>query len=509
MTESSAPTYSTGPARGELPLAAALLAVLALVELGASGALAMFGRGPWQDEVYSCLLCTDPSILHSMKALAHGADAQGPMFYLLGRGFGALFGGASLESLRWMGFMSVWLAVVGVYAILRMVVDRISALAGALVVWAHPLVIVVAFDARTYGPVMAAAVWLCWGLAQKRKTGVTRAVLAICSVLLCALHYFGLAAWGAAIGGYWLTHRKEERLKLADWCALAAGPVALLGCVPVLMGRYGTLGNSTWVSGALFSVSNFFYDLLPAPVLIIPPVFFLIAVVLHKLRPRFEGRSFAPAAALGALGLMPVAIVVFSLMAQPSMVPRYGLAGVAALAVPAAWLISRVRRGLAICACSALVILGTAEMRFNAKFWVGFAANNGRRITDVRRFTGNETVVFVSPMDLLPMVEMAPDLRGRCDLWGVPPDGDEPQQGPRLFQTRMARVLQSYYGIPKVIERTQMEGLDHYYVVVWGIDPQLLAGELPDFSLTRVPTGDGLLLYSAARSPARLAAGKN
>jgi hypothetical protein len=107
------------------------------------------------------------------------------------------------------------------------------------------------------------------------------------------------------------------------------------------------------------------------------------------------------------------------------------------------------------------------------------------------------------------MVEMAPDLRGRCDLWGVPPDGDEPQQGPRLFQTRMARVLQSYYGIPKVIERTQMEGLDHYYVVVWGIDPQLLAGELPDFSLTRVPTGDGLLLYSAARSPARLAAGKN
>ena len=347
MLKSQEPTQTRGPAKGELPVAAAAFALLILLRLALTGGFAMFGRDLWQDEVYTNLLAADPSLAHSMIALLHGSDTQGPTFYLCCRFFGKLLGGVSPVTLRLMACLSVWSAVVGVYAVLRLAVDRISAIFGALIFRCHPAVMTAAFDAQAYGPQLAAAVWLCWALATPNRSWIRTTMLGVCSVLLCSLHYFGLAAWFAAVAGYWMIHRKDRALRLPDWCALMAGPLALAACLPFVHGHYLALGNTTWISRPLAGLGAFITGIAPPSLVATPVIYFLVAGVLHKLKPKSPSDSIAPLSALAALGMVPLAIIAFSLVGQPALMPRYAIAGVPALAVVAAWLIRRVPPRLA------------------------------------------------------------------------------------------------------------------------------------------------------------------
>jgi hypothetical protein len=361
------------------------------------------------------------------------------------------------------------------------------------------------FNARAYTPMLAAAVWLCWGLGTPKRSRLARVVLAICSILLCTLHYFGAVALILAVAGYWIAYRKNLRLRGMDWCALAAGPLALAGCMPFLMGRYGTLGNTTWVPNpSLANLRSFVMHLVPVGSVIVPPMVFLITVILRKLKGRSS--SIKELSALAALGGMPVMILAFSIMIQPALIPRYAIAGAAALAVPTAILINRVPRGWAVCACLALAAVGMAQMKWSFSSWILSSNYEDRSIEDVRRLTSGATVVFDSPHELLPMIQAAPDLRQRCALWGVGEDKSDPKNEMWLFETKMANVLRGYYGYPEVVDQNQMEAMDHYYIVFLWVTPEEAAARLPGFDLVRVAgTGDNLKLYRAQKSAVKMA----
>lgn len=140
------------PARSELALAAALLVGIVATELVALHGGVLLTQPLWLDEFHTLFLSGRQTMLESLSSLAAGADFNPPGLFLLYRVVGFFSRGLSELSMRATSLATVCLACFGVYGILRTRFDRTPAFLGALVVWAHPLVVAESFDTRFNGP---------------------------------------------------------------------------------------------------------------------------------------------------------------------------------------------------------------------------------------------------------------------------------------------------------------------------------------------------------------------
>jgi hypothetical protein len=101
-----------GASPREIVVLAGALAALAGAQLLIAGAGSLFARHFWLDEIFTHTLVADPSLAHSMRALADGVETHPPAFYLLLRAF-AVVAGTGEAALRAFVFLSTLVALLG------------------------------------------------------------------------------------------------------------------------------------------------------------------------------------------------------------------------------------------------------------------------------------------------------------------------------------------------------------------------------------------------------------
>src|SRR5262249_7225550 len=130
----------------------------------------LFARHFWIDEIFAFTLVADPDPVHALRALAGGVDMNPPMLYLLLRGFTLLTGGPGEIVFRVFASLSILLALLGIYLLLRRAYTPRVAFTAVLLLECHPLILTHAFEARFYGPWLAAIVWFAYALVLFRTS---------------------------------------------------------------------------------------------------------------------------------------------------------------------------------------------------------------------------------------------------------------------------------------------------------------------------------------------------
>lgn len=288
----------------------------------------------WLDEYHTLFLAERGSLLRSMGDLRAGVDFNPPLLYLIERLIGHLTGGITEVSLRVTSFVIVWLALAFVYFALVRIVSPMAAFLGALVLWCDKLTVEHAFEGRFYGPWLLFAAMLVWSLgldADRSESRRRDIAVALSSILLCTIHYFGIFSMLLITAGAFTWMRGSEK----HWRRLlpvVTGPIALLACAPFYLGQRRALTVTTWVP----DVSTDQVREMAATYFAAPP--FVVGILLllataawtkyrssnNQSRPR-GNLSFA--APFFFLLLMPVVVYLISVLIQPSMMVRYAIVG--------------------------------------------------------------------------------------------------------------------------------------------------------------------------------------
>lgn len=206
-----APADRAGAGPAELAGVAMALALLITSQIALTHSGSLLTRPFWLDEIFTHTMVADPSVGHALAALAAGAEKNPPGLLLLLRSYTWLTG-TSEASLRLFTLLSVLAALVGLHACLRRSFALPAAALAVLATWSHPLLLNQAFNARFYGPWLAAITWYVYLMVRLRRPGPSwgiKVALAGCAVLVCTLHYFGVISLALATAGELLARRRH------------------------------------------------------------------------------------------------------------------------------------------------------------------------------------------------------------------------------------------------------------------------------------------------------------
>jgi hypothetical protein len=143
----------------------------------------------WFDELFTVYLCRLPDFKSVWTAVAHGADFNPPLFYLLERGSQTLFG-QGLIATRLPSTIGVWLFCICLF----LFVARRAGVICGFIAGAFPFFTSIqyyAYEARAHGIVLGwyGLALLCWQRSREGQKG-----------------YFWLAGFGLSVMGALLTH---------------------------------------------------------------------------------------------------------------------------------------------------------------------------------------------------------------------------------------------------------------------------------------------------------------
>jgi hypothetical protein len=493
---------SPAAARGmgvlELLIVAVGLAAVMLAELAASGPRMVMDGPFWLDECLTDQIVRDPSIGHSIEAIRHGVDTNPPVYHLIARGywkaFGRVFHDSPRVTLRSLSLLCTWLALVGVYGLLRRGFSIWPAALGMLAVWANPDVVEQAFEARFYGPLLAAAVAVCLTL-RMRGNGIPRGILvALSAALLCTLHYFGILILGS-IGLAmmlidtegpcsipWYSGRELKR-RLFRLLPAVAGPLALMPFLWFIHTQSARLTVKTWLDPfSFFLAGQFLVDVLCTLPLLAAVAAWVIGQLLP--RPAVEAGSvdrqarLAAAVPLLAMALVPIAIVVFSATVQSALRPRYAIAAALILAPVTAMLAAPLGRYGFI--SLAIVLSGLTVMRLHGE------ANSRQSQLQVlsSRRDALESQSPALPIFLTDrgsateLIAFAPELFPRMHLLDMRQPGVE-LSNYRLYETEMVGKVDAFYRLPPLVAVSQLKTFGNFNLIAPSDDLPTLLLEQP------------------------------
>ena len=422
-TSESRPSFAPGATAREMCLMASGSLVLLVVQVLMNNPRILFSRYLWIDELWTKLIESEPSVWQSLVALKHSGDPTPPGYHLLARASWVLIGGTGEMAFRILAFVSMWVALVLLYALLRRTFTVLPALVAVLAFWSSPSIIGYAFYARPYAPLLAATVGFCLIYGQDDKGPLAIALTAALAALICTLQYFGIFALASIVVGDTLARRETLLATVQRWLPVAAGPLALASCWPFF---------HTWKTGQTeftFLPPETIGSAAKAALICwggaVEATLLLILIwsmsALARLTARTLGHSddsissnigrFQPIAGLLGLLLVPVMLAIFSFCAYSVMLTRYmapGLLGVTALlAVVASNISPRILIGIV----ELLILLDMHNFRIYSAEQSRWQTAEQKMMT-IGRFDQLPIVTFESHEAYL-LYAYAPSLRGR------------------------------------------------------------------------------------------------
>jgi hypothetical protein len=395
--------------------------------------------------------------------------------------------------LRLFSLLAAWLALVGVYVLVRRAFTPFPAFLAVLATLAHPLVIEYALEARGYILWLASAVWYAYFLHDAltaRKRVVSGTLLGITAVLLCTVHWFGILSLGLITAAELLLSGQPLRTWLRALLPVALGPIALLACLPLLMRQRAAFTVPTWIpTPTVGLVVEFLGGLLPLGVVVAALATFAVSRLLGRrdvppASPRWaELRNLAGLLGLGAL---PLVVLVLSFVLQPSTLPKYALPTAVVFGPLIAWLFARATRPSAWVLAGLLVVIGAAEAWRLAAVRRAFDAQIDGLCATVHTHTDEAPVVIEDRGHLYAVCHYAPDMAPRT--FGL--YFEESRRGglnPSLIHEReLAVSFERVYGQPRLIHAAELRRSPRVFVLPIGDDVARLRGDYPGFQITRV-----------------------
>lgn len=473
----------TKPAFVELISFFAALAILACVQIAGARALDLFSHPLWLDECFTSLLANDKSFSHMLSAIAAGVDTNPPTLYLILWPIARVLGTMNEVALRIIALIWMLAAVTGLYAICRRFFGRGPSAVAALAVWAHPLIIDHAFEARFYGPWLALTVWFCYLQldASAKQSSARRVARYILGIGATSIHYFGVIAMLLIAAGDLLAHRRIKRLG-----PFVAGLAVVALCTPLLLKQRAGLSIATWIEP--FTISEFKADLVAvfgAPSLLVTA---LVIWVWYVFTPTQRTQSDDPASdyrqliPLSSLLLMPVAVAAISIVAQPALVLRYLILSIAPLAPPMAALAQRSSRPVIVLLMIILSGLGVVSIVGKSRATRGLDNEFRVAIAEIdRRVPSDGLIVFKRRREMYPILHMRPDLVSRSAQLefddSVLPDVTRMSR----YERDMGRKVQHTYPWLRTAKRDELTEKNVFYVVAPVDEFRELQRQLPGF----------------------------
>jgi hypothetical protein len=423
---------------------------LMLVQLMPLRSLSMLARPLWLDECVTDLIVREPSMSKAYgELLAGGVDANPPAYYALMRSLAAV-GLHSPSMYRATALLCVAGALAGVYAILRRSFDRFSSSLGVLSMWGIAVVVEHTFEARFYGLLLLATVWFAFFASRVECGNVARFMLGLAAVVACTTHWFGVVGIALVLIGESIARYRDRRSIRPLWPA-AAGLVALLACLPLLIAQKNAIGSETFVGGnPLRAAFAYYMLLLPGGAIATLAAVVMLERLCAAPDRRATHQALKPLLGLFMLSLMPVALVVISLLLQPVMQLRYAIVAAAAMAVPAALIAARIDRAF----WRGVAVVAVVLVSFNALFRVWLEkktlADEVAAFTNVARDAAGKgmNTLFELRHDHYPAVWAAPSLGESCYFLNEPLNEESRLHA---FERIMAERVERLAGAPKTI----------------------------------------------------------
>jgi len=330
---------------------------------------------------------------------------------------------------------------------------------------------------------------------RREPTLVSAAILALVSVLLCTIHYFGILTWGIAIGTVVLFGPGSWTATIRRLLPSIAGPLALAACAPLYFGQRTAITIPTWMPdltalGAVKLLAIFFLTL---PVAIALGCWVLIVVRARLVGGRTEGVTGRPITrpfALGPLLLLtqaavPFVLVAFSMLVQPATELRYWIAGTLAAAPVVAFAVSRGDTLVRWVATVGMVAASAKTMWGEAHRADAFARRVHEDLRDATQLSRSGTLVVTRLRDTLyPVLQQRPELNSHmAALDSTPFDSTD-----RFFiiERDLGRINHRLYGFGNLVTPAELSRLSSFYF----IEPQgggaPTSEEFPRHAISRV-----------------------
>lgn len=340
-----------------------LLGAVSLVYFAATAVLA--SRKPmWNDELFTYFIAQAPSLSSIWSALLTGADQNPWPFYLLTRWSLALFGIHEL-ALRLPEMIGVWGAGVCLFLIVSHRSPTIYGFVAMIFLFITGANFY-SYEARPYGLVLllAAASWLSWLAAIKRRTGwlPLLGIFGSLAAGLCA-HYYAVLLFVPLGIAEVVRSYNRRRLDWPIWLAMGGALFPLLLFLPLLE-QARMYARGFWAVPSWQSIPEAYASLLmPAPLILI--FVWLSAGIVAMVPGRHDDR-LASVRGSGMSGhemamvlcyvFFPLLVVGVAMLVTGAFVPRYALPMVLGLSVLVAHTCARVVHGRALVGAVALVL---------------------------------------------------------------------------------------------------------------------------------------------------------
>jgi len=465
-----------------------------VLEIAALGAWAMVTRPFWLDEISTYLVAGTQSLPESMRSLAAGADYNPPAAFFLYRAVGLLAGGLSAVAARVVAAACVVGALTTVYVLLRDQFSPWAAAIGTLAVWAQQVVMHAAFEARFYGPLLLASGCLLLALlrtARRVPTPASAFWLALASIAVCTVHYFGILSWGIGIATVLLFASGSRAATIRRLLPSIAGPLALTACAPLYFGQRASITVPTWIPDVTVMEAG---RLLAIFLLTMPLAVALACWALAQVRAwragaraeRVAGRTFAlgPGLLLAQVAV-PFTLVAFSLLVQPATEPRYWIVGALATAPVVALVVSRADARIRWIAALAIVASSVKTMWGEANRAEAFVRRVREDVRVATQLAGSGALVVARwPDTLYPVLQERPELRSHTAVLDSTPFDTTN----RFFAIvrDLARVNRRLYGFPNLVTPAELGRLPSFYLMEPKSGGAPTTGEFPRHAISRV-----------------------
>ena len=313
----------------------------------------------WFDELFTLYLAR----LASPLEIINFNDASPPLYPIIVHWLLPIVGNEAL-AVRLPATLGYCAMIVCVWAFCRRRLPAAFAFAASLLTFEGGLYF--ATEGRAYGLVLgcAAGALLGWQrAAQSHRRGWAIALLAVCSALMVALHYYAIFFLVALFLGEMVRWRESGRADFALWAAMAPAPL-VLGLHAVLFVGGQDYQTHFWSPPSLGQIVPF-YERFLLPTLVLCGLAFSVAALLpkpsaHGLETNFQVHEWT---AIAALVLLPPAVIVLSMYTTHVFVDRYLLWTVIGFSLLGAAGLSAAARGRAVVGVALIVIAIAATAR--------------------------------------------------------------------------------------------------------------------------------------------------
>ena len=443
----------------------------------------LFNRAYWLDEWHTMLVVNRPSLAQVIGDLRNGSDFAPPFVHVSLWVLKNLVGGELQPSMTRAYALAFTIAACWfTYSALRRTLERRSALAGALAVASHAMVVSYAFETRFYAPWLMFAAMFAWSLGiSGARARVT--VGAVAAIGLCTTHWFGVVTLGLMCVGAFACHPERSEgsalaVRLRRIVPALAGLVALLLCMPLLLGQRASVRERSWVQelslGQFSHLVDVFWIALP-PLLALAVIG--VALAIRRSRAgataRLRGALANPSiAAMLALAAMPIALVVLSVL-QPVMLDRYALTALLAWAPLVALAVGLLPRGVGVTVPVVFGVAGLAALGGQIGIERQVAAIVARDQALLADQCARGPVAFTTRLQMYYHTDF---IRRACPAARYLAISNDKLE--RLFRGPNARVQPQFrsenefaemhrrmYGFPQIVGNAALDSLDHFVVM--------------------------------------------